>query len=206
MAGNSWKYLPLGDSYTIGESVSKECNFPHLLAKKCAENTISMEILAEPAVTGFTTQQVIELELPLVTELKPDLITLCIGVNDWVQEVALETFRNRFSSIIQHILLAGISKKHIWILTIPDFSLFPEGYRYAKGRNISEGIAHFNGFIIEFAQKENLPLVDVANLCLQHKNDPTWVASDGLHPSEMAYEAWAKAIFDKMMDFSTFTP
>ena len=82
------RYLPLGDSYTIGEGVIQKDSFPFLLANELQKRKIIIDILANPAVTGYTTQNLIEQELPLLQKLKPNFITLLIGVNDWVQGIS----------------------------------------------------------------------------------------------------------------------
>ena len=51
-----------------------------------------MELVSNPARTGWTTQDAIERELPAFRAAEPDFATLMIGVNDWVQAVDRSDF------------------------------------------------------------------------------------------------------------------
>src|SRR5437667_11023298 len=81
------RYFPIGDSYTIGEGLDANENFPSLLTAHLNQSGIAIELLGNPAKTGWTTQDAIDNDLPLFKRLKPDFSTLLIGVNDWVQGV-----------------------------------------------------------------------------------------------------------------------
>ena len=80
------RYLALGDSYTIGTGASSDAhNYPSILAKRLSEATGTRVDVTNPAVNGFTTQDLIDHELGFVSRLKPQLATILIGVNDLVQ-------------------------------------------------------------------------------------------------------------------------
>ena len=49
--------------------------------------------MANLGVNGFTSRDVIEVELPQLAALRPDFVTLLIGVNDVVQGVPEATYR-----------------------------------------------------------------------------------------------------------------
>ncbi len=189
------RYLPIGDSYTIGEGISPEENFPSVLAKHLRQSGIKIEVVRNPARTGWTTKDAIDKELPLFRELKPDFSTLLIGVNDWVQEVNEETFQKNLSFIIDEMQKNLSKPDHLILVTIPDFSATPNGGQYGKGRNISEGIAHFNSIVVKEAKKRKLPVVEIFSLSQEMKNDPSLIASDGLHPSGKEYAKWEELIY-----------
>jgi hypothetical protein len=76
------KYLALGDSYTIGELVNYNDNFPSQLVSILNEKGIEIKLDKLIAVTGWTTD---ELSLAIAKEkpsLDYDLVTLLIGVNN----------------------------------------------------------------------------------------------------------------------------
>jgi acyl-CoA thioesterase-1 len=187
------RYLPIGDSYTIGEGLDPKQNFPSLLVNHLRQSGVTVDLLGNPARTGWTTQDAINNEVPLFKKLKPEFSTLLIGVNDWVQGVNETTFQKNLSYIIDEMQKIVSSK--LILITIPDFSATPNGGQYGKGRNISEGIASFNRIIIEEARKRRLPVVDIFKLSQEMKNDPSLVAADGLHPSAKEYEKWEELIY-----------
>jgi len=187
-------YLPLGDSYTIGTGASEKEAWPTLLAEHLNTNKILCKLLANPARNGFTTQDLINIELPQLKKLKPDFVTLLIGVNDWVQGVSKTRFTKNLVFILDEVQREIPDKKKILIVTIPDFGVTPTGKNYSYGRNISEGISEFNSVIKEEAKKRGLALVDIFEISKKMANDNSLVARDGLHPSAKEYAIWETLI------------
>lgn len=188
------KYIALGDSYTICEGADINESWPKLLAEHLNEKGIPVELIANPSVTGYTTQQLIEQELPLLKKSKIDFVTLLIGVNDWVRGVDTAMFAQNFAYILNEIEKEISNKKQILIITIPDFGVTPTGARYSGGRDISKGITEFNTIILKEAAKRNLKTVDVFELSKGMRDDAGLVAKDGLHPSAKEYALWEKLI------------
>ena len=189
------RYAAIGDSYSIGEGASPNESWPAVLTRHLNEKGLHVDLVANPSVTGWTTQQAIDRELPVFLKAKPDFATLQIGVNDWVQGVDKETLRKHFALLADRMLEVLPNKNRLLIVTIPDFGITPTGPKYARGRNISEGIASFNKIISEEATKRDLRVVDVFPLSKQMGSDRSLVAADGLHPSAKEYAAWEKIIF-----------
>jgi len=192
---NKIRYAAIGDSYTIGEGVQENERWCNIMVAHFKQEDIDIEIVCNPSVTGFTTQDVIDHELPVYRESKPDFATLLIGVNDWVQGVKKEMFRENLVFIIAEMQLALENKQHLLLITIPDFSATPEGPKYARGRNISKGLAEFNEIIKQEAGERKLLVADIFELSKEMKNDSSLVAADGLHPSGKEYAEWEKIIF-----------
>lgn len=194
------RYVAIGDSYSIGEGATPDESWPAILTRHLNENGLHVDLVANPSVTGWTTQQAIDRELPIFVQSKPTFASLQIGVNDWVQGVDEKTFRKRFTFLLDEMLALLPDKKRLLIVTIPDFGVTPTGGRYARGRNISEGLTRFNEIINEEAKKRGLKVVDVFPLSQWVKNDPSLVGPDGLHPSAKEYAEWEKIIFPAALD------
>lgn len=194
-AGEKIRYVALGDSYTIGEGASPNESWPAIMTRNLKEKGIDVDLVANPSVTGWTTQQLIDRELPIFKSKKPNFGTLLIGVNDWVQDVTAEKFRSNFVFIVDEMLKVLGDKKRVLVVTIPDFGVTPTGPKYARGRNISEGIASFNKIVTDESEKRGLHVVDIFELSKKMGTDRSLVAADGLHPSAKAYAEWEKVIF-----------
>ena len=68
------RYLALGDSYTIGTGASNDAhNFPSILAGLLSKATRKQVALANPAVNGYTTLDLIAKELNYL-DGKPDVV------------------------------------------------------------------------------------------------------------------------------------
>src|SRR5712691_3715381 len=88
------RYLALGDSYTIGTGASSRAhNYPSILAARLTEALGAKVGLTNPAVNGFTTLDLIDNELGYLGKLKPQLVSILIGVNDIVQGRTPEDYR-----------------------------------------------------------------------------------------------------------------
>jgi acyl-CoA thioesterase-1 len=189
------RYVAIGDSYSIGEGASPDESWPALLTRHLTNKGIDVDLVANPSRTGWTTQDAIDRELPVFLQSKPGFATLQIGVNDWVQGVDEETFRQRFTFLLDQMLAVLRDKKRLLVVTIPDFGVTPEGPKYARGRKISEGITSFNKIITEEATKRSLRVVDVFSMSKKMGDNPLLVAADGLHPSAKEYAEWETIIF-----------
>ena len=189
------RYAAIGDSYSIGEGASPNESWPAILTRHLNAQGLHVDLVANPSRTGWTTQQAIDHELPIFVAARPTLATLQIGVNDWVQGVDEEAFRKRFVALVDQMLGVLPDKNRLLIVTIPDFGVTPAGPRYARGRNISEGIAAFNKIVIEESARRGLRIVDVFELSKKMGTDHSLVATDGLHPSAKEYAEWEKIIF-----------
>jgi acyl-CoA thioesterase I len=86
-------------------------------------------------------------------------------------------------------------KHRLLLVTIPDFSVTPNGPKYARGRDIAQGINGFNQIIEEEAARWNLRVADIFRVSQRMHDDPTLVAPDGLHPTAKAYRQWETIIF-----------
>lgn len=197
------RYVALGDSYTICEGASESESWPVNLVKHLSAKNIPVQLIANPSRTGWTTQDLIDRELPVFDQSNADVVTLLIGVNDWVQHVEKETFRKNLIFILDHVQAKLKKKENVLLITIPDFGVTPTGKIYSGGRDISKGIAEFNEVIKAEAAKRNLPVVDIFDLSKNMGNDPTLIAPDGLHPSAKEYAEWEKLIlpeFEKIVE------
>ena len=189
------KYVALGDSYTIGEGAKEGEAFPDLLAKQLNESGINITLLANPSVTGWTTQDLINKELPVFDRIKPNFVTLLIGVNDWVRGIDSSAFHNHLIYILDHVQSRLPDKSKVMLITIPDFGVTPTGKMYSEGRDISKGITDFNNIIKSEALKRNLPVADIFSETQKMKDNSELIANDGLHPSAKEYALWETIIY-----------
>ncbi len=192
---SGFRYVAVGDSYTIGENVPEQDAWPVLLTNHLNKEGIAINLIANPSVTGWTTQDVIDRALPTYESSNPTFATLLIGVNDWVQGIEKESFHKNLILILDRMQAELPDKSNLILVTIPDFSTTPNGRLYSNGRDISKGISEFNDVIKKEGQKRNLPVVDIYPVSQDMKNNPELVSSDGLHPSAKEYIIWEKLIF-----------
>lgn len=189
------KYLALGDSYTIGESVPYDQNFPSQLIALMKEQYPDAYLAQLIAVTGWTTDEL----AAAIEKAKPsfdhDLVTLLIGVNNQYRGRSLEEYRWQFYSLLcQSILFAGGETQRVVVLSIPDWGLTP----FNKDRDpiqTSSEIDQFNAINKEITETVGCRYVDVTTSSREHAKMETYLANDGLHYSGNEYKLWAEKIY-----------
>src|SRR5918995_117728 len=97
------RYVALGDSYTIGTSLGVQERFPNQLVERL-RGTVELELVDNLGVNGFTTTDLIGIELPQLAELDPEFVTMLIGVNDVVQRVPGEHYLENVVHILDELL------------------------------------------------------------------------------------------------------
>lgn len=191
-------YLALGDSYTIGQSVDPSQRFP---AQTAAILNSRKTIIAPPeyiATTGWTTANL----LTAIQNQNPkgpyDVVSLLIGVNDQFQHLDTAGYRLRFTQLLQKsILLAGNRPLHVFVLSIPDYSVTPFGKNYQPQQTAKE-IDWFNAINREVTTAHNCNWLNITPSTREAATNSALVADDGLHPSGQEYRKWAEALAPMM--------
>lgn len=189
------KYIALGDSYTIGTGSDPKDAWPILLTKHLNEAGIKTELVANPSVNGFSTQNLIDYELPVFDKSGATFVTLLIGVNDWVRNISASTFNKNLVFILDHVQKKLPNQNNILLVTIPDFGVTPQGAYFGNDRDISKGLTEFNDIIKAEAQKRGLLVADIFEISKNMKDNTELTAPDGLHPSAKEYTIWETLIF-----------
>jgi lysophospholipase L1-like esterase len=185
------RYLALGDSYTIGESVTQEERWPNQLAALLEADGIQTEITII-ARTGWTTDEL--WQGIQARELQPpyDLVSLLVGVNNQYRGYDLDEYREQLNFLLgKSIEYAGGSAGRVLVLSIPDWGVTP----FAASRNsheIAKDIDRFNQVNWAEAEKNRAFYVDVTPSSRAAVSDAALVAADGLHPSGKMYAMWAE--------------
>jgi len=183
------RYVALGDSYTIGTSVAAAERWPDQLVASLPE----LELVANLGVNGFTSGDVIDVELPRLPALRPELVTLLIGVNDVVQGVPETAYRGNVADILDD-LVARVGANRVLVVTTPDYTVTPAGADYGDPATQSAAVRRNNAINTELAAARGISVVDIYDLSLRAATDRSLVASDGLHPSGAQYAAWVERI------------
>ena len=94
------RYLALGDSYTIGENVKPQYSIPYQLSSKLRKNGYNIKDPVIIAKTGWTTGNLLSGIENYNSNIKFDIVTLLIGVNNQFQGRSIEQYRSEFKIIL----------------------------------------------------------------------------------------------------------
>lgn len=184
------RYVALGDSYTIGTSVAEAERWPNQLVERIDE----VELVGNPAVNGFTSADLINDELPQLDALRPELVSLLIGVNDVVQGVPDSQYAGNVAIIVEE-LLTRLPPNRILCVATPDYTVTPSGAAFGDPVQQSDAIVRFNAILREACEHREIRFVpEIFAISQGALADPSLVADDGLHPSGKQYSLWVDAI------------
>jgi acyl-CoA thioesterase I len=201
ITAKDYKYLALGDSYTIGQSVCESCRFPEQLKFSLKDifpnDNFSLQIIA---TTGWTTTNLIsaiDTQNPAVTF---DLVTLLIGVNNQYQNKPFSLYESEFPQLVNKaITLAKGDKTNVIVVSIPDYAFTPQGQSSSNTQNISTQIDNYNIFAANYCVQNNIAFVNITDITRQGLSNTALVATDGLHPSQLAYTKFVERILPKAL-------
>lgn len=187
------RYVALGDSYTIGTSVAPAERWPDLLVRALGTAPPTLRLVANLGVNGYATRDLIRDELPALSALDPEFVSVLIGVNDVVQGVGSATYEGNVAKTLD-VLLAHVLADRIVSVAIPDYTVTPAGADYGDPRHQHDGIVANNSIMARLASERDIAYVDTFDLSLGAARDRSLVADDGLHPSGRQYAAWVERI------------
>jgi lysophospholipase L1-like esterase len=191
------RYLALGDSYTIGESVDPVQRWPEQWARLAnAQGARIEQPVTVIAQTGWTTDELLQ-GIEASDPAGPwDLVSLLIGVNNQYRGRSLENFGREYAQLAETAIhLARGEAGRVQALSIPDWGQTPFGA--GCGRDITQislEIDAFNGCAEAVCESRGIAFLDITSLTRLHSADPHMHAEDGLHPSAQMYQLWAKAL------------
>jgi lysophospholipase L1-like esterase len=171
-------YVALGDSAAQGIGASKpELGYVGQLAKRIHQQTGKTVRVVNLSVSGATTQDVVDHQIPQLAAYRPDIVTLDIGANDIARGYDAAAFTASYTR------LASQLPPHTIIGNLPYF-----GGRIRRNAQALEA----NRIIDRLAREHNLPVADLQTLTHQRH---TWraYAADYFHPNNRGYHNWADA-------------
>lgn len=195
----SYKILSLGDSYTIGQSVCETCRFPEQLkdslSTKIENSSFDLQIIAQ---TGWTTTNLIN----AIDNNNPandfDLVTLLIGVNNQYQGRPFSLYQQEFPELVNTAIeKANGDINNVIVVSIPDYAFTPFG---GGNASVSQEIDEYNDFAKNYCEVNNISYVYITDITRYGLVNSALVASDNLHPSELAYSKFVERLIPVALD------
>jgi lysophospholipase L1-like esterase len=186
------RYLALGDSYTIGESVEVAQRWPVQLVTLLHQEKIEIDEPIIIAQTGWTTA---DLNTAIDRQRPPRgnaLVSLLIGVNNQYRGYQSEEYRSEFRALLgRSIGLADDRPTRVIVLSIPDWSVTPFASRRDRSQIAAE-IDRYNAINRAETDRSGAHYIDITPNSREAINNRHLIARDGLHPSGQMYFQWAQ--------------
>ena len=187
------KFLALGDSYTIGESVVANERWPVQLMDSLSARGLDCVDSRIIATTGWRTDDLADAIKHAKIKTEYTLVSLLIGVNNFYQGKSAESYAPEFEALLSKAIeIAGGQKSRVFVLSIPDYGYTPYGKKDQE--KISKGIDAYNNVNKSIARKMNIKYFNITDISRRGLTEPDLVAFDGLHPSGKMYSEWIMRI------------
>jgi lysophospholipase L1-like esterase len=203
------RFLALGDSYTIGESVPAAARWPNRLTELLRAEGIAITSPDIVARTGWTGDE-LDAALDAIeagasvsltdAEAAPrpappyQLVSLLIGVNNQYRGRPVDEYREQLRGLIARALgYAGGRPQRVIVLSIPDWGVTPFAQEHGRdGAQVGREIDAYNAAQHEECARAGVAFVDITALTREAAERRELLAADGLHPSAIDYERWAR--------------
>jgi lysophospholipase L1-like esterase len=154
--------------------------------------------VTNPAVNGYTTLDLIRHELPYLERLKPDMVTILIGVNDLVQGRTTDAYRGSLKRVYGAVAEVNLPEGNVAAVSIPGWSFVPAAVDFGGPDRVGAMTGVFNEVAREEATERRFPWIDITEASTSGIGSPGWIASDRLHPGDAQYAAWAEVIWNRV--------
>ena len=186
-----YRFLALGDSYTIGTGVDPADSWPAQLVAQLRTRGVAISDPIIIAQNGWTAGNLLKALDETDISRNFDLVSLLIGVNDQYDGISPKEYHRNFKGLLKRVIELNVANPmQLITLSIPDWSVTPfaEGHDQVK---ISTQIERFNTIN---RQETTLAGVHYIEISYQAANDSNFFAEDGLHPSGTLYTAWVERL------------
>ena len=201
MSTESFMFLALGDSYTIGEAVNVDERWPIQLSKRLRQDSIKIDPVIV-ATTGWTTDELQAGIIKSDVEGTYDFVSLLIGVNNQYRGYPIDQYEREFKQLLdQAIKFAGGNPYNVMVVSIPDYGVTP----FAKKKlldeeKIAKELDNYNAIAEKISKLRDVSFINITPDSRNAKNDASLIASDGLHPSGKMYTQWVDQMYDHVFN------
>ena len=177
---DAFVYVAIGDSVAQGLGASSpDHGYVGLIANDIAARTKRPVRVINLSVTGAKVGDVVRDQLPQLTDLKPDLVTLDIGANDVHRATSTGDFERDYTTI-----LAALPAGKTVVADLPPF-----GFRDDHGL-----VMAWNPFVRDQIAAHGFNLAPVYSKLEPRRYDPLILGADFFHPNNYGYKtAWYPA-------------
>jgi lysophospholipase L1-like esterase len=156
-------------------------------------------VLVNAGVEGSTVAEALDEQLPLALELRPNLVTVWLNVNDLVAGVPVASYEQQLSRLVRALRQNG--RARVLVANTPPVDQLPAyqalaGSRFPPPDEVRALVAAYNRAIERVTDAQGAHLVDLHTKAVQAVEDGTFaslISDDGFHPSTDGHARVAEA-------------
>jgi lysophospholipase L1-like esterase len=196
-------YLILGDSTSAGQGGDYERGIAVSTAKHISQLQNKKVKLINFSISGATSEDVKNEQLPKALEYQADIVLISIGGNDVTHLSSINSIKKNISEVTDKLVQKNCEVKIIFTAT-PDMGSVPRlaqplrsivGYRAAQqNKKAFYPFIEENKFTLAPIAKETGPIF---------RKDHSLFADDKYHPNDNGYKIWIKVINSAIDDAIT---
>ncbi|MFP7761298.1 SGNH/GDSL hydrolase family protein [Marisediminicola sp. LYQ134] len=185
-AAGALTYVAIGDSAAQGLGASTPWSgYVGLLAAAAETRAGAAVRVVNLSVSGAKARDVLDLQIPLVADLEPDVVTCAVGGND-VRRLDLADFRETMTGIVE---------------ALPEHALIADTPCFYEGRGEEKSRAAASVIRDILADRGRSPVE--LHRATEARTREYWrgdFALDFFHPSDRGYTVWASAFEPLLLD------
>lgn len=169
--------LAFGDSLTYGYGAEENQSYPAQLSLRLNLNIINA------GINGETSEQGLNRLEGLLDKHQPQLLLLCHGANDMLQQLDLDKMKMNVSEMIKMTKQRNIQ---VLLISVPEISPFLENLSQYSALAIEHQIPLENEIIKSILKTPSLHI-------------------DDIHPNAAGYQLIAEVIYQRLIDNKTIS-
>ncbi|BCL82859.1 hypothetical protein ccbrp13_53240 [Ktedonobacteria bacterium brp13] len=187
-------YVAIGasDTFGIGSNDPLTQSWPVDLAHKLGTGVRLINL----GVPGIDAPTALQMELPVVLDTHPNIITVWLAVNDLVDKVPVAEYQRDLDQLLARLYSAA-PRARILVANIPDLSLVPR-FQKSNLHVLHAEIDSYNQAISVDVAREHVMLVDLTHLWQTLADHPEYISDDGFHPSTQGYAQLAEVFYQAL--------
>jgi lysophospholipase L1-like esterase len=189
-AGRTLTYVALGasDGAGIGTEDPAEDNWPTVLSVELGSRIHLINL----GIPGATVADAQRMELPVALSAHPDLVTVWLAVNDYVDGVPLGTYTQELGALLGE--LRHGTHARLFVGDLPDLTLLPY-FSADDPVALRQTVRDWDAATAAVCAAQGAHLVDLGAQWSDLAEHPEYISADGLHPSTVGALALAE-VFD----------
>jgi len=155
------------------------------------QDQIELQIIAQ---AGWSTSNLKDAIVTAAPAENFDLVTLLIGVNNQFRNNPFSLYETEFVELVNYaIRFVGGDASKLIVLSIPDYAFTRLG-QSSGPETISAELELYNNFAQNYAEANGISFVYITDITEQGLENPSLLASDNFHPSELIYAEFVERI------------